>query len=89
MQVKREDRGVYNPQSDINAQATVNPRSNAESVVGVGVVLVDEEKQTTMSRVRWDNEEKRHNNQRHNSMALHLIDVRGADVFQVLVRLSR
>ena len=48
-------------------------------MVGVGVVLVDEEKQTTMSRVRRDNEEKRHNNQRYNSMALHLTDVRGID----------
>ena len=48
-------------------------------MVGVGVVLVDEEKQTTMSRVRWDNEEKRHNNQRYNSMALHLTDMRGID----------
>lgn len=46
-------------------------------MVGVRVVLVDEEKQTTMPRVCWGNEEKRHNDQRHYSMALHFTDVRG------------
>lgn len=41
------------------------------------VVLTHEEKQTTMPRMRWDNEEKRNNNQRHNPMALHLTNLRG------------
>lgn len=34
-QVRGGNWGVYNLQSDINDPGTVNPRSNAESVVGV------------------------------------------------------
>lgn len=62
---------VYIPLGIINGPIFVNTRTNGLGMVRRLVGLLSEEKQTTMPRLYWDNEEKRNNVQRNHSLAVH------------------